>query len=157
MKVILSDDPPIWRRLLVPGNFTFSDLHVIIQDAMGWWDQHLYDFEAINPLTGNLEYIGIPDDESSLDSEIIYGMKRRVSDIFSLEHNTAKYTYDYGDNWIHAIHIEDISPPVGNIKCPRCIAGEGACPPEDCGGISDYKYFFLGSFAETGPLLEGYM
>ena len=55
LKVTLYDAPPIWRRLLVPGNLTFSDLYVIIQDAMGWWDQRLHDFEVINPVTGNLE------------------------------------------------------------------------------------------------------
>jgi len=25
IKVTLSDEPPIWRRLEIPGNFTFSD------------------------------------------------------------------------------------------------------------------------------------
>ena len=28
--------PPIWRRIQVPGNYSFWDLHVAIQDAMGW-------------------------------------------------------------------------------------------------------------------------
>ena len=78
LKVTLYDAPPIWRRLLVPGNLTFSDLHVIIQDAMGWWDQHLHDFEVINPVTGNLEIIGIPDDESTWDNEIISGLKKSI-------------------------------------------------------------------------------
>ena len=30
--------PPIWRGIQVPGNYSFWDLHVAIQDAMGWWD-----------------------------------------------------------------------------------------------------------------------
>ena len=151
MKVTLCDNPPIWRRLLVPGNLTFSDLHIIIQDSMGWWDQHLHDFELINPLTGNREIIGVSDDESTLDNEIISGLKRRVSDMFSLENNIAKYTYDYGDNWVHAIDIEEIAPPVNKCKYPRRIEGEGACPPEDCGGISDYKYL-LENIETTGSV-----
>lgn len=28
--------PPIWRRIQVPETYTFWDLHVAIQDAMGW-------------------------------------------------------------------------------------------------------------------------
>jgi hypothetical protein len=29
-------DPPIWRRIRVPSSYSFWDLHVAIQDAMGW-------------------------------------------------------------------------------------------------------------------------
>jgi hypothetical protein len=30
--------PPIWRRIQVPETYSFWDLHVAIQDAMGWLD-----------------------------------------------------------------------------------------------------------------------
>jgi hypothetical protein len=36
--------PPIWRRIQVPETYTFWDLHVAIQDVMGWSGHHLYDF-----------------------------------------------------------------------------------------------------------------
>ena len=38
----------IWRRIQVPGEYNFWDLHVAIQDAMGWSDSHLHQFELIN-------------------------------------------------------------------------------------------------------------
>lgn len=44
--------PPIWRRIQVPESYTFWDLHVAIQDAMGWLDCHLHQFEVINPKYG---------------------------------------------------------------------------------------------------------
>ena len=28
--------PPIWRRIQVPDTYSFWDLHVAIQDSMGW-------------------------------------------------------------------------------------------------------------------------
>ncbi|MCD6135752.1 plasmid pRiA4b ORF-3 family protein, partial [Candidatus Bipolaricaulota bacterium] len=28
--------PPIWRRIQIPSTYSFWDLHVAIQDAMGW-------------------------------------------------------------------------------------------------------------------------
>jgi hypothetical protein len=150
MKVTLCDDPPIWRRLSVPGNLTFAELHVIIQDAMGWLDQHLYEFEVVNPMTGRLESIGIPEDEATWDNDIVSGWKRKISEIFTAEKNrSAKYIYDYGDNWSHIIAIEGIEPPVRIGKYPRCTEGEGACPPEDCGGISGYKYL-LRNLHKTG-------
>ena len=30
--------PPIWREIWVPARYSFWDLQVAIQDAMGWWD-----------------------------------------------------------------------------------------------------------------------
>ncbi len=139
-KVTLCDAPPIWRRLVVPSSFTFSDLHIIIQDAMGWMDSHLHEFEVINPLTGRQEIIGIPDNKFTWESEIIAGEKRRISDIFSLKNNKAKYLYDYGDSWVHTIEVENVAPINRNAKYPQCKLSEGACPPEDCGGISEYKF-----------------
>lgn len=41
---ILEIEPPVWRRLLVPENITFSKLHKIIQASFGWLGYHLYDF-----------------------------------------------------------------------------------------------------------------
>jgi hypothetical protein len=35
-------DNPIWRRIQVPETYTFWDLHVAIQDVMGWQDYHLH-------------------------------------------------------------------------------------------------------------------
>jgi hypothetical protein len=40
--------PPIWRRILVPETYTFWDLHVAIQDAMGWTASRLHEFRIKN-------------------------------------------------------------------------------------------------------------
>ena len=51
-KIVLepeSNNPPIWRRIQVPSVYTFYDLHVAIQNAMGWNDEHLHYFEIKNP------------------------------------------------------------------------------------------------------------
>ena len=37
-------EPNIWRRIQVPGKYSFGDLHVAIQYAMGWFDCHLHAF-----------------------------------------------------------------------------------------------------------------
>jgi hypothetical protein len=36
--------PQIWRRIQVPENYTFFDLHEAIQAAMSWDDYHLHEF-----------------------------------------------------------------------------------------------------------------
>jgi hypothetical protein len=62
-KITLQDiSPLIWRRIRVPASYTFWDLHVAIQDAMGWTDSHLHEFRLKNPKTGRTVTIGIPDE-----------------------------------------------------------------------------------------------
>lgn len=56
--------PTVWRRIEVPANYTFWDLHVAIQDAMGWLDYHLHMFRLRNPVTGQIVAIGIPDEDA---------------------------------------------------------------------------------------------
>ncbi len=36
--------PMIWRRLLVPGNYSIADLHFILQIAFDWDDWNLHRF-----------------------------------------------------------------------------------------------------------------
>lgn len=55
--------PSIWREVLVPSSYSFWDLHVAIQDSMGWLDCHLHAFHIQNPHSAALIEIGIPDEE----------------------------------------------------------------------------------------------
>src|SRR6056297_411278 len=42
---LLGIEPTIWRRIQVPSDYNFWDLHVAVNDAMGWLDYHLHHFE----------------------------------------------------------------------------------------------------------------
>ena len=139
-KITLRDiKPPIWRRIQVPETYTFWDLHVAIQDAMGWSDYHLHEFEMVGPSAGLKVNIGIPDED--FGREILPGWKQKIADYFSVENRSADYTYDFGDNWEHIIKLEKILPRDENVDYPKCIAGKRACPPEDCGGVWGYENF----------------
>ena len=37
--------PPVWRRVLIPSDITFLELHYIIQAAFGWYNEHLFKFQ----------------------------------------------------------------------------------------------------------------
>ena len=56
--------PPIWRRIEVPETCTFWDLHVAVQDAMGWRDERLHEFRMADPVHGGPVRIGIPDPDA---------------------------------------------------------------------------------------------
>ena len=48
------------------------------------------------------------------------------------------YQYDFGDSWEHGIRVSQVAEPAAGTTYPRCVAGERACPPEDCGGAWGY-------------------
>ena len=129
--------PPIWRRIQVPKTYTFWDLHVAIQDAMGWSDSHLHEFSMLNPLTGLKVNIGFPDEE--FGRKVLRGWRQKIADYFTLENRIAKYEYDFGDDWVHEVLLEKILPRERGTVYPKCVDGRRACPPEDCGGVGGYE------------------
>ncbi len=62
-----------------------------------------------------------------------------VDGFFDRPGKEAIYVYDFGDDWGHTITLDDILPKEKGTKYPRCIAGERACTPEDCGGVWGYR------------------
>jgi hypothetical protein len=129
--------PPIWRRILVPENYTFWDLHVAVQDSMGWVDYHLHEFNIQNPFTGKEDRIGMPDDDYP-DAEMISENDCTIKTYFTKENIVAVYVYDFGDDWEHEIIFEKVHQRDSDIKYPVCTAGKRSCPPEDCGGSFGY-------------------
>lgn len=137
-KIMLLDiTPVIWRRIQVPDVYTFWDLHVAIQDAMGWSDYHLHEFQVVDPKSGELLYIGLPTEDAF--KEVLDCRKLRMSEYLSIYNRKASYLYDFGDNWVHDILLEEVLGRDLGVKYPRCTDGERACPPEDVGGVMGYR------------------
>ncbi|MEJ5376861.1 MAG: plasmid pRiA4b ORF-3 family protein [bacterium] len=130
--------PPVWRRIQVPETYTFWDLHMAIQDAMGWSNDHLHEFRMVNPCTGGTERIGIPD-HGGWGPPVAAGKRRNIASYFSEANPKAKYVYDFGDNWLHTVRLEKILDRQPGVKYPVCVGGRRACPPEDCGGVPGYE------------------
>lgn len=134
-------DPLVWRRIQVPERYSFWDLHVAIQDAMGWKDYHLHEFRLFDEATQTLVSIGIPTGEEEEDRLVIAGWDVSVSRFFdqqSWHAPPATYAYDFGDDWQHVLVYEGLEPVEDSLTYPRCVAGKGRCPPEDCGGVHGY-------------------
>ena len=134
--------PPVWRKVVVSSETTFSMFHSIIQVAMGWYDSHLYSFSPSGyRSTPWIEEDGDDLDLSALgfeDRESISAENIKLSDVFDAKGQTFTYIYDFGDDWIHTITLEEIDKLNISPK-PKLIGGKGACPPEDCGGPWGYE------------------
>jgi hypothetical protein len=131
---------PVWRLIELPENSTFWDFHVAIQCAMGWKDRHLHVFTVDHPQTGEHVFFGIPDDSGFHGSDrVLPGWEHSVRDFLKPDLPPALYTYDFGDDWQHELNLEEVGDARSEKVAPVCLAGEGACPPEDCGGPLGYE------------------
>ncbi|MCR4277524.1 MAG: plasmid pRiA4b ORF-3 family protein [Candidatus Berkelbacteria bacterium] len=138
LKVTISNiRPPIWRRLLLPSNATFWDLHIAIQDSFGWFDSHLHEFFIGAIWDWKAIHIKIPHPDDELypeDKEPLDESKTILSDHLSEKQPSIGYVYDFGDDWQHRILLEKILSADPKEVYPQVVAGKRACPWEDSGG-----------------------
>jgi len=142
LKVTLKlDSSNVWRRILVPINYTFVDLHRIIQEAFSWKDYHLHEFYIYDH--NNKPVVNLVCSEEAFDFEMDLPMQHergiRLSEYIP-EYKLVRYVYDFGDNWEHIIEVEEI---IGDYdkNHPICLEGEGSSPPEDVGGDYGFEEF----------------
>jgi hypothetical protein len=129
---LLEVDPPVWRRLLVPSDATLADLNFILQAAMGWTNSHLHQFTI-----AEVDYSDPRFEVDGADDEFAV----RLAEVVTAEGLRFNLLYDFGDGWNHEIIVERILPRESGKRYPCCVAGERACPPEDCGGVWGYEEF----------------
>ena len=126
-------EPPVWRRVLIKSSSPLSTLHALVQDAMGWWDSHLHQFVKDGEVYGPDWYA-----EEMDFGETILSERKRLGTLFRTGARWLRYEYDFGDGWTHRVELEKELPFDAREPLPRCIGGERACPPEDCGGPFGY-------------------
>lgn len=169
---LVESNPLIWRRVIVPAEITFKSLHEVIQFSMGWLNNRLYDFNV------NEEKLRITCDEEAIfeyeryskmkltTKNDPYGFIAKMIEItpklstnvkidnYLTKWKTIEYVYDFGDYWKHDITLEEV---VDNYEYsyPICIEGEGACPPDDVGGISGYEQFLEVMNDKNHPKYDG--
>ena len=73
-----------------------------------------------------------------MDNDVQDETMFKLSDLINKEKNKFTYEYDFGDGWDHMVKLVAIEEADKNVKYPVCLAGERACPPEDCGGPWSY-------------------
>lgn len=161
VRVSLDDtEPEIWRRLTVPGDLDLGRVHDALQQVMGWTESHLHRFSLGEPYVS--PYFITEWDRQ--DGEIgTLETDARLDQVLREPGQAMSYEYDFGDSWIHTLRLESVQP-VPEAALPAagspaaappgaegaaggssaayplvCLAGEGACPPEDVGGIPGYE------------------
>ena len=120
--------PPVWRRIQLVSTINMAKLHQILQEVMGWGNRHMHQFHIMGECYGDV----------SSDNEVLDEKKIKLCQAIACLKGKFIYEYDFGDSWEHEIRLEKIISAEAGVRYPTCIAGKGACPPEDCGGIYGY-------------------
>jgi len=132
---LLDIKPRIWRTFAVPGNIKLPELHEVIQAVMGWENSHLHQFKF-----GDI-YYSDPYPDFDMYDDTLDERKVKLTDLVSKPRQRFIYEYDFGDGWKHMVKVVSVGSAEKGAKYPVCLAGERACPPEDCGGPWGYEDF----------------
>jgi len=106
---------------------------------MGWMDAHLHEFEAVDS-NGQLHCIVMPLDDLDDTRSTAAGWDVPIAKVLVHVLGPMRYRYDFGDDGAHTLELEGLEA-ADEGPYPRCVAGAGACPPEDAGGTPAYADF----------------
>jgi len=137
LKIELLDvKPTVWRRIVVPEEIKLPKLDRVIQAVFGWTNSHLHEF-----VIGGVRYAN-GDEDLAEELDQVDETDVVLVKALGLDARCFDYVYDFGDDWHHVVMVEDqhVYDPKSKATL-RCLAGEGACPPEDVGGAQGYAGF----------------
>lgn len=118
LKIQLRDvtKPPMWREVLVPAEFNFSQLHYIIQAAVGLGNCHLWQFER-KPYEGGIA-IGIPRTDPfsfGIENCTHHADETPLTAFLAGKGDKLVYVYDMRCDWIFNITVMDVLDRVGEV------------------------------------------
>ena len=129
-------EPLIWRRVAVRTEISLSEMHSVIQAAMGWLNCHLWTLEG-GDRRFSMRLTDVPEwneryenSDTTILGMLLHAGLRRM-----------EYVYDMGDYWEHRVIVERLTAALPKMRYPQFLGGERRCPPEDCGGVPGYYEF----------------
>jgi len=126
----LVDARRVRRRVAVRGDQTLADLHLALQDAFEWDDDHLYAFwldgvywsrrgvEFTHP--GHARELGDPHTRSA---------RVRLGDLGLEPGQKIAYVFDFGDEWRVELTVARVDADDGGAY-PRLLESSGEAPPQ---------------------------
>jgi Plasmid pRiA4b ORF-3-like protein len=128
------------RKIVVPADIPFAQLHKVLQSAFDWRNYHLYDFTVYDRGNDKLITRIVPFEEDlEYDEEAIL-MEGHILSEYLSEQKCIIYTYDMGDNWKHEIQLINVIDEYDK-ESPYLLEASGQTPPEDVGGVPGFIDF----------------
>jgi hypothetical protein len=117
--------PKVWRDIELAEDQTLEDLHLAIQQAYSWYDDHLYSYFMNGEAWDNSAEIGCPWSES-----VVHTHQVQVGQLDLAEGQTFLYLFDYGDGHEFDVQLMHINASAEKGRYPKLVAQEGDSPPQ---------------------------
>jgi hypothetical protein len=117
--------PEVWRDIELAEDQTLEDLHLIIQQAYDWWDDHLYSFFLSGELDDQASEIGSPWSDTSLHTHQV-----QIERLNLQPGGRFLYYFDYGDSHEFDVQLLAVNPADGPGHYPRIVGKQGQAPPQ---------------------------
>jgi hypothetical protein len=115
----------VWRDIEIATDQTLEDLHLMIQRAFGWSDDHLYSFFMNGRAWDRSAEIGSPWSDCHLHTHQV-----KIGTLDLKPGRRFLYLFDYGDNHEFDISVVRIDLVTHRGDYPRIVAARGRAPQQ---------------------------
>jgi len=122
-KVQLKRDPKIWRRIGIEGDNSLGDLHLAVQKAYKFDNDHLYAFYPTGNTRSEYQFV------HEYGSDGVFATSAKIQDIALKDGQNMLYIFDFGDYWEFDVILESVTPTKGQKKY-KILEKEGKAPKQ---------------------------
>jgi hypothetical protein len=133
LRVSYRYEPDFWREIEIAEDQNLEDLHLAIQQALKWDDDHLYSFFMGKRPYDEKREIGSPwsEAERRTYTTTIGSLKLKLKQKFL-------YLFDFGDDHLFDIQVMSINPQAPKGKYPKVVGKQGKALEQYLGGDDDW-------------------
>ena len=117
--------PKVWRDIELAEDQTLEDLHLQIQQAFGWYDDHLYSFFMSGTAWDQNTEISCPWCESRTHTHQV-----QIAQLGLTEGRKFLYLFDYGDNHEFDVTVRQIDSQAPKGEYPKIVGRRGKAPEQ---------------------------
>ena len=117
--------PEIWRDIELAEDQTLEDLHLMIQQAYEWWDDHLYSFFLSGQAWDRASEIGSPWSDTGLHTHQV-----QMDQLDLQLGQKFLYYFDYGDSHEFDVTLLTKKPTETAGQYPKIVGRQGQSPPQ---------------------------
>lgn len=113
-----------WSKIQLSAHDTLHDLHILIQQAFEFEDDHMYSFFMDGKPWSKNEFKCPLDDEGPCSDEV------EIGELDLIEKQNFIYIFDYGDGWRFNIEVFEIKNEENEECNPKIIESKGERPQQ---------------------------